>query len=152
MTVPLGRVLQISSGVALLAIVGWFLADFPVFQALLATGYSTYAIFLWRWPSLWLVAVPALLPVFDLAPLSGRFFFDEFDALVLLTVGLLALRNGNRGKPAAIYPRSLIWILVLLAISYCISALVWLWPPPPITADSFANYYSPYNSLRVAKG
>lgn len=152
MTVPLGRVLQISSGVALLAIVGWFLADFPVFQAALATGYAAYTIFLWRWPRLWLVAVPALLPVFDLAPLSGRFFFDEFDALVLLTVGLLALRNGNRAKPAAIYPRSLIWILMLLSISYCISALVWLWPPPPITPDSFANYYSPYNSLRVAKG
>jgi O-antigen ligase len=152
MTAPLVRVLQISFGAALIAIVGWFVADFPVYQALLGIGYAAYAIFLWRWPSLWLVVIPALLPVLDLAPLSGRFFFDEFDALILLTVGLLALRNDNREKPAAIYPRSLVWILLLLVISYCISTLVWLWPPPPITPDSFANYYSPYNSLRVAKG
>lgn len=152
MTVPLGRMLQISFGVALLAIVVWFVGNFPIFRVLIAIGFTAYAILLWRWPSLWLMVVPTALPVFDLAPLSGRFFFDEFDALIILTVGLLVLRNGNREEMVAPYPRSLRWILALLTISYCISALVRLWPLPPITPDSFANYYSPYNSLRVAKG
>jgi hypothetical protein len=98
------------------------------------------------------VVIPALLPILDLAPLSGRFFFDEFDALVLLTVGLLTLRDGKGEGPGANDSPILNWILVLLVISYCISTLDRLWPLPPITPDSFANYYSPYNSLRVAKG
>ena len=57
MTVPLGRMLQISFGVALLAIVVWFIATFPIFRVFIAIGFTAYAILLWRWPSLWLVVM-----------------------------------------------------------------------------------------------
>ena len=37
-------------------------------------------------PYAWLLVVPALLPIMDFAPWTGRFFFDEFDLLILTTV------------------------------------------------------------------
>jgi hypothetical protein len=143
--------LRVPFALALLAVVIWFVADFPILRLPLAAGFGAYALCLWRWPRLWLVAVPALLPVFDLAPWSGRFFFDEFDALVLLTAGVLALRDRGVERVPPI-SRPVVWVLALLAVSYLVATLIALWPPPPITPDSFANYYSPYNSLRVAKG
>jgi len=138
-------------GLVLLALVGWFIADFPILRVPLAVGFAVYGACLWRWPWLWLVAVPALLPLFDLASWSGRFFFDEFDAVVLLTVGVLALRE-NAPVPTTPLSRGTLIVLALLALSYAVSSLIRLWPPAPITVDSFANYASPYNSLRVAKG
>ncbi len=136
---------------SLLAITIWFVVDFPVLRLPIAAAFTLYAIFLWRRPGLWLIIVPAMLPVFDLAPWSGRFFFDEFDALVLLTAGVLALRE-NGAEPLPPLSRNLKLVLTLLAVSYLLSTLLQLWPPPPITPNSFADYFSPYNSLRVGKG
>src|SRR5579871_641802 len=143
------RALFAAYGIFLLAIVVWFVADFPLWRGWIALGFLLYAVALWRWPVLWLYALPALLPLFDLAPWSGRFFFDEFDALVLLTAGILALRDpGEEGALS----RTVWTVIALLCASYAISALIVLWPPPKVTADSFANYDSPYNALRVGKG
>ncbi len=136
---------------SLLAITVWFVVDFPILRLPIAAAFTLYAICLWRRPGLWLVAVPALLPVFDLAPWSGRFFFDEFDALVVLTAGVLALRESRAAPPPPV-ARNLKLVLALLGVSYLLSTLIQLWPLPPITPNSFADYFSPYNSLRVSKG
>lgn len=144
-------VLRLGSALALFALVGWFVFDFPILRFELAIGFLIYAGCLWRWPWLWLVAIPCLLPLLDLASWSGRFFFDEFDAVVLLTAGILAIRESDTETMSPL-PRDLRWVLAILTASYIISGLVRLWPPAPITVDSFANYASPYNSIRVAKG
>ena len=151
MSISVRRAAYIAYGCLLLAVTGWFVVDFPILRVILAVGFVAYAACLWRWPWLWLVAVPALLPLFDLASWSGRFFFDEFDAMVVLTAAVLALRETTPG-PAAPLPRELKWVLGLLAASYFLSSVIRLWPPVPVTVDSFADYASPYNSLRVAKG
>ncbi len=49
-----------------------------------------------NYPRAWLIAVPAAMPVLDLATFSGWYFFDEFDALVLLTVTVLLWRQPLR--------------------------------------------------------
>src|SRR5579871_7068579 len=152
MNVSLRRGACLAFACALLAVTVWVVVDFPILRWTLALGFIVYAVCLWRWPWLWLVAIPALLPVLDLASWSGRFFFDEFDAVVLLTAAVLALHETATPVPAAPLPRELKWLLALLAASYLISTAIRLWPPVPITIDSFANYASPYNSLRVAKG
>lgn len=136
---------------SLLVIIIWFVADFPILRLPIAAAFTLYAICLWRWPGLWLVAVPALLPFFDLAHWSGRFFFDEFDAFILLTAGVLALRDSKAEPPPPI-ALNLKAVMTLLAGSYLLSTLIQLWPLPPITPDSFASYFSPYNSLRIGKG
>ncbi len=148
---PFVRSMDILFGVALLGVVLWFLADFPILRPWLTAGFAIYALCLWRWPKLWLVVVPALLPTFDLAPWSGRFFFNEFDAVVLLTAGILILHERNSHRAAIARP-GLNLILVLLAASYAVALAIRLWPLPPVTINSFADYYSPFNSLRVAKG
>lgn len=145
------RGLQLVFGLALISIVAWFVEDFPILRIWFAAGFVFYAVLLWRWPWLWLIVIPALMPLLDTSPWSGRFFFDEFDALVLLTVGVLALRGGATELPAPI-SRPTRWVLALLLISCVCSAAIRLVPLPPITPDSFADYFSPFNALRVAKG
>jgi len=138
-------------GAVLFALVLWFVFDFPILRIPITLGFLLYAAVLWRWPWTWLVILPVLLALFDLAPLSGRFFFDEFDAAVLLTAGVLALGDSDV-KPLPPLPRDVQWVLALLALSYLVSTLIRIVPLASLTTDSFANYASPYNSLRVAKG
>ncbi len=151
MSIVVTRAARITFGLFLLTVVAWFVVGFPIFRAPLAAAFGVYAICLVRWPRLWLVALPGLLPVFDLAPWSGRFFFNEFDAVVLLTAGIFLLREMRNEDPIPIAD-SFTLALAGLTISYSISAAIPLLDLAPITPDSFANYLSPYNSLRVAKG
>ncbi|MDP2834189.1 MAG: hypothetical protein Q8Q28_13025 [Pseudomonadota bacterium] len=135
-------------GVALLALVGFALFDFPYERALLAIGLAVYAGVLLKWPNVWLVAVPVALPLLDLAPWSGRFFLDEFDLLMLVTAAALFLRRQPpRAALPAAWPLPAMWLAAL-----AISGLLGLGVPPPVDANAFSSYWSPYNSLRVAKG
>lgn len=124
----------------------------PFAQIPLAIGALLYTLLLVRYPNAWVVLVPGLMPVLDLAPWSGRFFFDEFDLMLLLTlaVGYGHLSMAPAGKTRL--PRGLLFALGLFAISSLISLAVALFPLAPLDLNSFANYYSPYNALRVAKG
>lgn len=131
-----------------LALAGFALIDFPrgpMFLALLLLAYTGVLL---KWPRAWLVVVPAALPLLDLAPWTGRFFLDEFDLLMLATAGGLLLGgHGRRGAPIAAWPLLALWFATL-----AISALLGLGAPPPLDANAFSSYWSPYNSLRLAKG
>ena len=124
----------------------------PFARVPLAVGALLYMLLLLRYPQAWLILVPGLLPVLDLAPWSGRFFFDEFDLMLLLTlaVGYEHLSTGRIGKTRL--PPGLLFVLGLFAISSLISLALALFPLAPLDLNSFASYYSPYNALRVAKG
>jgi len=125
------------------------LAVFPMWAWFLGLGMLLYAVALWIWPLAWLAVVPAALPLFDLAPWTGRFFLDEFDLLILVTAGTLFLRGRKwpDGGAAATWP-----LLALCGASVLISLLLGLGSPPPLDGNAFSSYWSPYNSLRVAKG
>ncbi len=86
----------------------------------------------------------------DLAPWTGRFFLDEFDLLLLLTAGVLLLRGRNR-RAAPLLPFAG-FLIVLFAALVMVSGIMGLLPLPPLNANAFSSYWSPYNSLRVAKG
>lgn len=139
------------SGAALVAAVGFFVALFPVAQVWLAAGFAGYAIILIKYPRAWLVMVPAAMPALDLGFFSGWFFFEEFDALVLVTLAVLLWRcplsreDFRLGRPLGL-------VVLLLCVSYGASAAIPLVPWPAIDGNSFASYYSPFNALRVAKG
>jgi len=139
-----------AGAVLLAAIVLVSLAGFPVYRAALAAGLIAYGLLLVRRPGAWAWAVPALLPVLDLMPLSGRFFWDEFDLLLAVTAAVrFATHQPTRavnGRPAP--PRV---ALVLLAGSSLISAAIGLWPLAPLDANAFTSYHSHYNALRQLK-
>jgi hypothetical protein len=140
----------IALGVGLLALALLGVVDFSRWQWLIGLGLVLYAGALWRWPLAWLVAVPAALPLLDLAPWTGRYFLDEFDLLMLVTAGVLFLRGG-RGRPVPLLPGAGL-LMAGLGLSALVSLLVGIWPLPALDANAFSSYWSPYNALRVAKG
>ena len=143
-TSPAARV----AAVALLLVVAATLVAFPVWPAAVGLGLGAYALLLFRRPLIYLWCLPVAVPLLDLAPFSGRLFWDEFDLLLAVTLGvrLLAGVPGGRGQlPSR-------GALELLGASVLASTLVALWPPALPDANSFNNYLSPWNAVRVAKG
>jgi len=138
-----------AAGLALIALAFATALDFPVGRWALLLGLGGYAVLLWRVPTAYLVVVPLLLPLLDLAPASGRFYWDEFDALLALTLGLRLLmpmpaRHGKATGP---------WIaLALLAASVAVSTPVGLLPLDALDGNAFTSYLSRFNALRVGKG
>ena len=62
------------------------LFDYPLAAVWLGLFLMGYTALLVYFPYAWLVVIPALLPIMDFAPWTGRFFFDEFDLLILTTL------------------------------------------------------------------
>lgn len=148
------RVPSVSGYVGLcivVGLVGWTVANFPISPWLLGMALIGYGVMVWRYPMTVVVTIPAALPVLDLAPWTGRFFFDEFDLLVLL-----GLAVGYARVPLAPHGRRHDWVLVVVAsligISYIVGCARGLLPWQGLDANSFTNYYSPYNGLRIGKG
>ncbi len=139
---------------ALLALTAVHLSGYPSIGFGLGLFLAVYAALLWRYPPSWLLVLPALLPVLDFTPYTGRFFFDEFDMLVLVTLAMGYCRSPSRLYPQ--HPRLFkkrIWLVLLLfGASYLISLLLGLLPLAPLDANAFNHYYSHYNALRVGKG
>lgn len=142
--------IQVLLSLSLLALAFWGAMEMPRWGGWLAAGMAFYGVALWRWPGIWLVLVPAALPLLDLAPWTGRFFLDEFDLVMLVTAGMLLLR-GVHARPQPLLPGAVV-LMALFGISVLISLFAGLMPMPALDANAFSSYWSPYNSLRIAKG
>ncbi len=136
----------------LLCLTVWGVASSPFARVWFPLGVGFYFFALWRSPLLWLFVIPALLPVLDLSPWSGRFFFGAFDFVVWGTWAVLLLKPSGPEFPRSRLPAPALWLAGLLAASFLISAFVGLLPLQPLDTNAFSNYYSRYNSLRVFKG
>ena len=124
---------------------------YPVHAAWLDIALFVYALLLWRSPSLWLLVLPALLPVLDFSPWTGWFFFDEFDLFVMVTLAVGLWRSPAQA-PAPVMSRLVVVLLGLLAASFAVSLAIGVLPLSPLDANAFFSYMSHYNALRVAKG
>jgi VanZ family protein len=109
-----------------------------------------YALASWRWPALWLVVIPAVLPSFDLTPWTGWTQVGEPDLFVLVTIGVLALRTPLRladfrldGFADTVLALSLVIYLSSIALGLAL-------PGPEGGSDN--PYLRPDNALRLAKG
>jgi hypothetical protein len=145
------RPLSLLFGVAVLALTLLGLWDFPRWPIVFGLALALYTGLLWRRPLAWLVVIPAALPLLDLAPWTGRFFFDEFDLLMLATLGVNLLRPRSPTPPHAL-PGLPLLLFGLLALSVIVSGAIGLLPLATLDANAFTSYWSPYNSLRLAKG
>ena len=118
----------------------------PLFRTAILLGYTAL---LWREPRLWMFFVPALLTISNLAPWSGRLFFDELDFFLLITVAVCALRR-RTGISMRLAPTAAATIGFFVLV-FVVSLGIGISPFEPIDANSFANYYSKYNGLRIGK-
>ena len=82
----------LAGAVALAGLAGWF-ALYPLDRWMAGILVGGYGLLVAARPSLWLVLMPALWPVVDLAPWSGQIHVTESDALALATLAALGLRE-----------------------------------------------------------
>ncbi|MEX2647714.1 MAG: VanZ family protein [Alphaproteobacteria bacterium] len=142
---PTMRLGAIVAGAAALA-AAWL---HPFGAAWTVPALALWATLLWRFPRLWLTAVPAVLPVLDLARWSGWFFFDEFQFMALVALAVLLWR-GSALTLSVPLPAKLAVGLVVVA---CVIALGrGLLPLAPVDANAIYTYTTPWNAARVGGG
>ncbi|MFA5984808.1 MAG: VanZ family protein [Methylococcaceae bacterium] len=134
----------------LLLFIGDMLFKYPSGALALSLFLGAYAYLLIIRPLSWLLIIPALLPVMDFAPWTGWFFLDEYDLLVLTTV--LVLGGCHQQRFDLAISKTSKWFLIFASIFYVVSFFRGLLPFQTIDLNTFSNYYSNYNSLRIAKG
>ncbi|MGB5831957.1 MAG: VanZ family protein, partial [Thiohalocapsa sp.] len=105
-----------ATGFGALTLLG--IALFPVGQVVLAIALLVYAAAVWRFPWVWLVVIPVVLPVCDLSPWTGRVLLNELDLVVLTTLAIGGLRVSGV-KPAG-------WQSPLLPLAWLLLGLSWI--------------------------
>lgn len=139
-----GLLITVAAGITI------WLARFPVAPLILGlillTATTAVA---WRPILLW-VLIPAFLPFPDLAPWSGREYFDEFDALLAL-LSMAAWWRGP-GSPPAQPDKLLRFVLAMAAASLFIGIARALHPWPDAEAAQQIALLSPFNALRISRG
>ncbi len=144
------KYLFLASILALLIIYQVF--HYPLQPILLAIGLMLYCYGQYEKPLIGFFIVPALLPVLDFTPWTGRFYFDEFDLVILCTVTLLLIRSLMPLVFLQKFKMVDLIIVGLLLLLIFVSCIVGLTPLADMDANAFSNYYSKYNALRIAKG
>jgi O-antigen ligase len=133
-----------------LPIIVWTLRVYPLPVGPLATALAAYAAALWRWPALFLLILPIVIPALDLGLWTGWMVVGESDFFVLVTLAILLLRTPP--QPADLAPPG--WpgaVLLLLIASYAISTVIGLVSPLGFTGHSDNPFLRPDNALRLAK-
>ena len=147
--VPPRRPLHVIAGAVLLVAAVVAVTD-PFKPLLIIFFFLCYAALLWLKPGTWPIWVLALLPLLDFAPYSGRMYWSEFDTLLLVTLGICYLRISP--GPLSHFRRTGVRLLAAFTASAGLALAIGLWPLAPLDQNAFANYMSPYNALRAAKG
>ena len=117
-----------------------------------------------RWPTLWLVLVPAGLPWLDFSPWTGWLMVQEFDLLLLavFTGGFARLAFDRRRNPGDVafaaqarqlpgHDSLLLWLMLALVLSLIAGLVRGLPALDALQPGWFQGYADPLNTLRVAK-
>lgn len=132
-----------------IALILWQAANWPSFAWLVLPVIAASATLVWWRPAALLVLIPAAMPVFDLAPWTGRFYLDEFDLLCAATLAVVLVREKQHLRWTS-FRDSSAWLILIAVLA--IGALHGWGGNWRIDMNSFTNYHSPYNGLRILKG
>ena len=143
--------LRALSAASCLALALGIAARYPLLPWLMVTSVASYIALLWRWPSIWLVVVPACLLTFDLTPWTGWLYITEPDVLILATAGVLLLRRPPLWRDFRLPGLGAI-ALVLLVAAELMEAGRGLFAIEAIPGGSDNPYLRPDNALRLGKG
>ena len=144
-------VLGVFASAACAALAALAVARYPLGPWWLGAGLLAYAAALWRWPFVWLLAVPFALPCLDLSPWTGWLLVGEPDLVVLVTVAVLLLRDPPaRGEW---WPPGLAGVaLGVMTAAMLVGIALGIASPVQEPGGTSSIYLSPWNALRVAKG
>lgn len=147
----------------LLAVAGLVLAShYPVAPAAATMVFIVVSVLFYVKPRLWLLLLPALLPVIGFAPWTGWITFEELDMLVLAagTAGYASMANTllanpdgtacapHKGQSTAVLP----WILVILfAASVVVATLRGGANAGGFNFGWYQGYLESMNSIRLGK-
>lgn len=124
---------------------------YPVGKPWLLLGLGAYGTMLWRRPEWLFFALPALLPVLDLSPITGVVWLDEFDLIVLLTLAV-SYHRFYGGKPVPWPTRWLALAFILSWVSWGVTSMRGLWPLLDAVWPIADSSHSPLEAWRVGKG
>jgi hypothetical protein len=127
-------------------------ADYPYAAPFLVLALAAYAGLIAVHRGAWLLGLPAILPLLNLAPWSGRYFFEEFDFFVLATIAVALWQSDYRRRRRSSLNIGQAVPLLVFAGSYLVSLARGLLPLDAPDANAFYSYYSHYNALRVGRG
>jgi len=148
---------MVRSGISKLMAFACFLAaavllfHYPVCRWVFLLAFAGYGAALWRFPKIWLFVVPAVLPVLDLVDRTGWSLIDEFDILLIVTIGVLLWRQQSR-RNVPQKARWIDWVVILYGLAFLVSFVRGFFPLEAFDANSVFSYLSRYNALRAGKG
>lgn len=145
----------ITSLIALAALSGaiFIAVHHPLSPWAVITGCMAAFLICLRFDYIWLLLLPALLPIVDLAPWTGWLTFEEFDILVLGAAAGAWLRHGW-APGAAASSRPSVTLLILTMFYLILLGIAFgrgIADANGFTSGWFQGYDGPMNSLRLAK-
>jgi hypothetical protein len=145
-----GMVAPVALAAVCFGLLLWGLVRYPLPVGPLAAGLLGFATALWRWPALFLLVLPIVVPACDLGLWTGWMDVGESDLFILTSMLVLVLRVPLRRDDLTLppWPRA---ALLALVCSYTISAAIGLGSPLG-AAHSDNPLLRPDNALRLAKG
>ena len=146
-----GNILNKIISALILIFLFWKVLNYPGKSLLLLTSLIVYSALLYKYKNVWLIVIPALIPLADFTPYTGQFFFPEINYFILLTFAAnIALKR--YAHPFYYFKTPIILLLLAFIVLYLLSLLKGLFPLPSVDDNAFSNYYSHYNSFRVGQG
>lgn len=137
----------------------WWLADHAYGPWPMAVALTLYGAIVLARPPAWLLLLPALWPIADLARWTGQIHVTETDALLLATVVALSLRAMTERLPIGAEERSpyragvTAWAgMLAIALSAVIAIARGMSEFPAVTIEAWTGYSGSMNAVRVAKG
>src|SRR4051794_41165855 len=131
---------------ALIALTSGSLAAWALFQHPFGILFPGLAVLVLvaaqsRWPHAWLVLIPSLLPIIDLASTTGAIYVTESDLLIATTIAAgyariawISHRPSAYLSAASLSPLVLL-LLTILTVSYVVSAMRGFLPYAPFDAQ-----------------
>lgn len=160
-----GRTSRALRGYAFLALPGtgialaWWLSNHAFGPWAMAIALAVYCAIVIARPDAWLLLMPALWPIADLAPWTGQIHVTESDALLLatvaaLSVGALAGRSGPRAEGRSPYRAGVTaWVgMLALAVSAALAITRGMSEFPASSIEAWTGYSGSMNAVRVGKG
>ncbi len=147
--VACGRLLAGSVALTLAGLAVIIMAQYPLPIWPLAAAVCAYVVALWRWPALFLIVLPIVIPAYDLGLWTGWMMIGEQDLFVLATIAVLLVRSPPTARDFHVAGAAG-FILLAFTASWVIATSIGRTSPlGELQSDN--PFLRPDNALRLAK-